>query len=102
MVEALTTEDLLDLEEVEREYGIKRSTLYRYVHKGRLLTYRRGMDKRVYVRRSDIESVRRFRPVGHREGIPLEAIERAEALQRRIFGDRVLTTPSSELIEEGR
>ena len=61
-----------------------------------------GMDKRSYVRRSEVDQLRRFQPLVPTSGPTLAAIERARAFQQRVFGERVLKTPSAELIEEGR
>ncbi|TAK33788.1 MAG: DNA-binding protein [Chloroflexota bacterium] len=102
MYEPSSPDDLLTLKEAQERYDVKRSTLHRYIHRGELSTYRRGMDKHVYVRRSDIEALRRFRPSEERGRLSSAAIERARAFQRRTFGDRVLSTSSAELIEEAR
>jgi len=55
-------EDMLTLNQVEREFGLKRSTLYRYVAKGELSTYRIVGDRRAYVKREDVFKLRKFRP----------------------------------------
>jgi len=102
MAQALTDDEWLTVEQVERRYGVKRSTLYRYMQRGFLPSFRRAMDKRVYLRRIDVEALRRFKPSGVRGGPTPAAVERARAFQRRVFGERVLTTPSAELIEEAR
>lgn len=102
MAEAAPGAEMLTLDDAEREYGVKRATLYRYVRQGSLRIYRRGMDRRSYVRRADLEALREFRTPLPCRGLTLEAIERARAFQRRVFGDRVLSTPSSDLIEEAR
>jgi hypothetical protein len=102
MAEPAAIDDMLTLEEVENRYGIKRATLYRYVQKGALNTYRRAMDKRAYVRRADVEALRRFQTPVPRGGPTMAAVERARAFQHRVFGERILATPSSELIAEGR
>lgn len=102
MTEAQPFDELLTLDQVELRYAVKRSTLYRYVAKGYLSTYHRAMDKRVYVSKADIEALRRFQQTVSR-GVPTPAaIERARAFQRRVFGERQLSTSSSELIEETR
>ncbi len=102
MAEPVPMDQLLTLEEAEQRYGVKRSTLYRYIRRGDLPTYRRAMDRRVYVRQADLETLRRFRQPEARRGPTVAAVERARAFQRRVFGDRVLSTPSSELVEEAR
>jgi predicted DNA-binding transcriptional regulator AlpA len=55
-------EDMLTLDQVEKEYGLKRSTLYRHVAKGELSTHRRVGDRRAYVKREDVIKLREFRP----------------------------------------
>jgi predicted site-specific integrase-resolvase len=102
MAEHQVANEMLTLEEVDRDYGVKRATLYRYAQKGHIKIYRRGMDRRAYVRRSDIEAIRSFHPIVAVNGLTMAAIDHALELQRQIFGDRIFETPSSELIEEGR
>jgi hypothetical protein len=95
-------QDMISIEEAEREYGIKRSTLYRYVKKGELQTFHRGMDRRAYVRRSDLETLRRFRTNEERGVLTLEAIERTRAIRRREFGDRFVSRSSNDSTDETR
>lgn len=102
MYEMDPNDELLTIKEAEQRYEVKRSTLHRYIQRGELTTYRRAMDKRVYIRRSDMDAMRRFRPSEPRGVLNAAAFQRAREFQRRVFGDRVLSTPSSELIEEGR
>ncbi len=45
---------------------------------------------------------RGFQPLVPTSGPTLAAIERAQAFQRRVFGERVLQTPSAKLIEDSR
>jgi hypothetical protein len=101
MAETAATDETLTLDQAQQQYGVTRATLYRYVQNGSLKTYRRAMDKRAYVRRADLEALRRFRESERRGGPTLSAVERARAFQRRVFGDRLLA-PAAELIEEGR
>lgn len=56
------SEDMLTLDQVEKEFGLKRSTLYRYVARGELTTYRIVGDRRAYVKREDVVKLREFRP----------------------------------------
>ena len=102
MAGTAVADDMLTLAEAEMVYGVKRATLYRYVQQGRLRTYRRGMDRRAYVRRTDIEAVRRFSAVASLGGPTPAAVERARAFRRRVFGGRMLPSSSAELIEAGR
>ncbi len=102
MSEPAVSVDLLSIVEAEREYGIKRATIYRYIQKGELKTYRRGMDRRAYLRRADLADIRRFRVADEGSGFTLAALERAREFRRRVFGGRVLPDSSAEIIEEAR
>jgi hypothetical protein len=102
MADPHVVDDMLTIEKATREFGINRATLYRFVQSGRLTIYRREMDRHVYVRRSEIESLRRFRPVERSASLNRAFIDEAEAFQRRVFGDRILSTTAAELIEEAR
>lgn len=55
-------EDMLTVDQVEKEFGLKRSTLYRYVAKGKLSTHRRVGDRRAYVKREDVVKLIEFKP----------------------------------------
>lgn len=92
MADPTAVQEMLTLEEAERRYGIKRAPLYRYVQKGVLDTYRRGMDKRACVRRVDIEALQRLPVPLHRPGPTIAAVERARAFQHRVYGGRGLAT----------
>lgn len=104
MSEQTASDDMLTLADAERLYGVKRATLYRYVQRGALRTYRRAMDRCTYVRRQDLEALRSFRSatVQDRGGPRLAAVEEARAFQERVFGGRVLATPTADLIEQDR
>jgi hypothetical protein len=102
MAEPIRDDEMLSLAQAQQIFGVKRPTLYRYIRQGRLKTYRRGMDRQAYVRRGDLESLRQFRPRQPATGFNLAALERAEAFRRRVFGDRALTPPTAEIIEESR
>ena len=102
MVQPQEADDLLTLAEAEHRFGVKRSTLYRYIQRGDLPTYRRAMDRRVYVRVADLEALRRYRRSAPPGELTMAAVERARAFQRRVFGNRRLAVPSSDLIDEGR
>jgi len=93
---------MISIDEAEREFGVSRATLYRYIQKGELQTFHRGMDRRAYVRRADLENLRRFQTNDQRSGLTLEAIERAHAFRERVFGDRFVSKSSAEVIEESR
>jgi hypothetical protein len=102
MAEAMASSEMLTLADAQREYGFKRATLYRYARQGRLKIYRRGMDRHAYVRRAEMEALRSFQPAAPRRGLTMEAVERAREFQKRVFGDRVLTPSSAEIIEAAR
>ena len=53
---------MLTIDQVEKEFGLKRSTLYRYVAKGKLATHRRVGDRRAYVKREDVIELIKFKP----------------------------------------
>jgi len=56
------TDDMLTLDQAEAEFGLKRATLYRYVHKGTLTTYGKVGDRKSYVKRDDLIELTRFKP----------------------------------------
>jgi DNA-binding transcriptional MerR regulator len=93
---------MISIDEAEREFGVSRATLYRYIQKGELQTFHRGMDRRAYLRRTDLETLRRFQANDQHQGLTLEAIERARAFRERVFGDRFVSKSSAEVIEESR
>jgi hypothetical protein len=97
-----TEAEMVTFKEAEEQYGVKRATLYRYIQQGQLLAYHRGLDKRSYVRRSDLEALRRFGPRRRNHAPDMTWIDRAQDFQRRTFGDQVFATPSSDLINEAR
>ena len=56
------TDDMLTLDQAEKEFGLKRATLYRYVGEEKLSTYRRVGDRKSYVRREDLIELTKFKP----------------------------------------
>ncbi len=102
MSEPAISVEMLSIDEAEREYGITRATIYRYIQKGELKTFRRGMDRRAYLRRADLEHIRRFRLSNEATGFTLAALQRARDFRRQVFGGLVLPDSSAEIIEEGR
>jgi hypothetical protein len=96
MAQPAPNDELLRLVEAARRFGVKRSTLYRHIRKCDLVTYRRAMDKRAYVRRADLEALRRFRAMEGAARPGVSAVERARGFQRRVFGGGVFTTTSAE------
>lgn len=59
---AMNTKDMLTLAEVEREYGLKRSTVYKYIKKGSITPYKRAGDRKSYFKRSELEKLTEFQP----------------------------------------
>ncbi len=54
--------DMLTAEQVEHEFALKRSTLYRYVRLGSITPYRRAGDRKSYFKRTEVESIVQFQP----------------------------------------
>ena len=69
----MNSEDMLHLAEVEREYGLKRSTMYSYVKKGLIMPYKRAGDRKSYFRRRELEVLTEFRP---RKGVSRDLMEK--------------------------
>lgn len=62
----LDGEEFLTVEEAARLLGVKRTTLYAYVSRGRLRSYRRGMKRERLYRRAEVEDQLRVAPSGSR------------------------------------
>ena len=62
MAVVLDGEEFLTVDEAARLLGIKRATLYAYVSRGVLKSYRQGIKRQRLYRRSDIESLLRLAP----------------------------------------
>jgi len=58
----MNIKDMLTLAEVEREYGLKRSTVYKYIRKGSITPYKRAGDRRSYFKRSELDKLTEFQP----------------------------------------
>ena len=71
----LEGEEFLTVEEAAHMLGVKQSTLYAYVSRGRLRSYRRGMKRQRLYRRAEIEALMRLAP----SRPPLERRTRAGA-----------------------
>lgn len=56
------TEDMLNIADVEREYGLKRSTLYKYAKKGLITIYKKAGDRRSYLKKVELENLTKFQP----------------------------------------
>jgi len=60
----LDGEEYLTVDEAARLLGVKRATLYAYVSRGVLRSYRQGIKRQRLYRRSEIESLLRLAPSG--------------------------------------
>ena len=58
----LNGEEFLTVEEAARLLGVKRTTLYAYVSRGRLTSYRQGIKRERLYRRAEIEGLLRVEP----------------------------------------
>jgi len=58
----LGDEEYLTGEEAARRLGVKRATLYAYVSRGVLKSYRQGIKRQRLYRRSDVEDLLRLSP----------------------------------------
>ena len=58
----LDGEEYLAVDEAARLLGVKRATLYAYVSRGVLRSYRQGIKRQRLYRRSEIESLLRLAP----------------------------------------
>jgi citrate synthase len=63
----LDGEEFLTVDEAARLLGIKRATLYAYVSRGRLRSYRQGIKRERLYRRSEVQALLRVAPSGARE-----------------------------------
>jgi len=66
----LDGEEYLTVDEAARLLGIKRATLYAYVSRGVLRSYRQGIKRQRLYRRSEIESLLRLAPSAAAEATP--------------------------------
>jgi len=51
--------DYLNIEEIMSEFDISRSTAWKWIRDGELTTYRFVGDRKTYVKRADLEKLRR-------------------------------------------
>ena len=63
----LGDEEYLTGEEAARRLGVKRATLYAYVSRGVLKSYRQGIKRQRLYRRADVEDLLRLSPGGAAE-----------------------------------
>ena len=75
-------EEYLSGEEAARLLGVKRATLYAYVSRGVLRSYRQGIKRERLYRRLDIEELLRLSPGARDEDGPAEhvGVSRAPAI----------------------
>jgi len=73
-------EEYLDSEEAARLLAVKKATLYAYVSRGLLRSYRQGIKRQRLYRRRDVEELLRLAPTS------LEPMERIEQRSRRRRG----------------
>jgi citrate synthase len=69
----LGDEEYLTGEEAARRLGVKRATLYAYVSRGVLKSYRQGIKRQRLYRRADVEDLLRLSPetAGEPDAAPL-------------------------------
>jgi excisionase family DNA binding protein len=60
----LDGEEYMTVEEAARRLGVKRATLYAYVSRGLLRSYRQGIKRRRLYRRAEVEALLRLAPSG--------------------------------------
>jgi citrate synthase len=61
-MELIGGEEYLTVDEAAGRLGVKPATLYAYVSRGVLRSYRQGMRRQRLYRRADVEALRRFQP----------------------------------------
>lgn len=64
MATMLGGEEFLTVDEAARLLGVKRATLYAYVSRGVLKSYRQGIKRQRLYRRAEIEGLLRLAPSG--------------------------------------
>jgi citrate synthase len=64
-------EEYLTVDEAAARLGVKPATLYAYVSRGVLRSYRQGMRRQRLYRRADVDDLRRLQP--ERGGLPRHA-----------------------------
>jgi citrate synthase len=61
-MELIGGEEYLTVDEAAGRLGVKPATLYAYVSRGVLRSYRQGMRRQRLYRRADVEALRRLQP----------------------------------------
>jgi citrate synthase len=80
MAQILEGVEYLDGDEAARLLGVKRATLYAYVSRGILQSFRRGVGRTRLYRREDIEALRVVRPSEAAPATPDDGVLRDVAL----------------------
>jgi len=68
-------EEYLTVDEAAAQLGVKPATLYAYVSRGVLRSYRQGMRRQRLYRRADVDDLRRLQPSAHPSATSPEAPE---------------------------
>ncbi|MHB8510114.1 MAG: helix-turn-helix domain-containing protein [Candidatus Dormibacteria bacterium] len=55
--------DLVPIREAAVEFGVTRVTLHRYIRKGRLTGYKKGLDVRTFIDREELRRLAEPRPL---------------------------------------
>jgi excisionase family DNA binding protein len=69
-VVVLDGEEYVTVDEAARLLGVKRETLYAYVSRGRLRSYRQGIKRQRLYRRAEVEALLRLEPSAGRALTP--------------------------------
>jgi len=80
MAQTLEGVEYLDGDEAAELLGVKKATLYAYVSRGILHSFRRGVGRTRLYRREDIEALRIVRPSGAALGTTEDGVLRDVAL----------------------
>ena len=80
----LGDEEYLTGEEAARRLGVKRATLYAYVSRGLLKSYRQGIKRQRLYRRADVEDLLRLSPGDAPEAAALGPAEAEPVIVWRI------------------
>jgi excisionase family DNA binding protein len=61
-------EGYISVDEAAQEMGIARATIWKWIKRAGLQTYRFMGERRTYVKRQDLEALRQPIPIGHDAG----------------------------------
>jgi citrate synthase len=75
----LDGDEFLTVDEATRLLGVKRATLYAYVSRGMLQSYRQGIKRQRLYRRADVERLVRLAPSGADSARPAARARRRPA-----------------------